>query len=190
MPHLLGGRPVAQDWILPYTVENYSHEDEITGMRFATGPEEIEVQVLCIACAAADAPDGRFATITDVDRAAIRGTCWLNTCRLANYRGANGNEFPACGRKDKSPAEGGCSLKHVNNLSPIQNMLSKASYEKRSQVMSEKEQRRNDPSGVGPLKFAGHALKCDVEKVSATHKQLTKLVTRKKLRKQLAGLSC
>ena len=88
LPHLLGGRPVGQSWILPYTVENYSHEDEIMGMRFTIGPQEIELQVLCIACAAADAPDGRFATVTDADRAAIRGTCWLNICRIANLRDA------------------------------------------------------------------------------------------------------
>ena len=87
---------------------------------------------------------------TDIDKTAIRGTCWVNTCRLAGLRDANGNDFPPCGGKEKSPSEGGCSFKHVSNLTPLQQALSKASFEKRAQVISEKEQRRNDPTGVGP----------------------------------------
>ena len=99
------------------TMEGEPHQDEHTGMMFATGPQEVEVQILCIACAADELADGRFATVTDADKAAIRGTCWLHTNRLASFRDAEGNEFPACGGKDKHPSEGGCSLKHVYNLS-------------------------------------------------------------------------
>lgn len=126
-----------QEWVDPYTVESYSHKHEDTGLFFTTTPQEIEVQVLCIACAAGEMQaDGRFAAVTDVDKAAIRRVCWLNTCRLANFRDAQGQEFPQCGGKDKQPSDGGCMLKHVNNLTPSQQLLSKVSYEKRSMVMA------------------------------------------------------
>ena len=38
----------------------------------------------------------------------------------------------------------------MSNLTPLQQALSKASFEKRAQAISEKEQRRNDPTGAGP----------------------------------------
>ena len=51
-------------------------------------------------------------------------------------------------------------MKHVSNLTPLQCSLSKASLDKRAQVLEEKEQRRNDPTGAGPTNLARWCLVC------------------------------
>ena len=153
---------IPKEWLIPYSLASYTHQDEESGLQFTTGPQLIELQILCMAAAAGEDVDSRFASVTDADKAAIRGTCWANTCRLANLRDVHGNEFSACGGKSKSPSEGGCLLKHVSNLTPLQCALSKASLDKRAQVMAEKTHRRDDPTGEGPTNLARWCLVCGV----------------------------